>query len=105
PIKLETSEQTQKSIAAIDDSLWRQYNNAARYMLEQKKDYAEGLKLIEKSLASKEDWFNVWTKASLLAARGNYKEAYPLAERAQALGQKSPQFFFQEDVKKALEDW
>src|SRR5205823_11360490 len=34
PIKLETAEQTQKGIAAIDDSLWRQYNTAARYVLE-----------------------------------------------------------------------
>ncbi|HJZ83960.1 MAG TPA: DUF2911 domain-containing protein [Polyangia bacterium] len=105
PIKVGTDVQALANIAAIEEGVWRQYNAAARYMLEQKKDYEAGLKLIEKSLAVKEDWLNVWTKASLLAAKGKYKEAYPLAERALALGQKAPAFFFQDEVKKALDDW
>jgi hypothetical protein len=47
----------------------------------------------------------VWTKAQLLAAKGKHKEAYPLAQRANELGQKSPMFFFADDVKKALAEW
>ena len=64
-----------------------------------------GLALVEKSLQMKEDWLNLWTKAQLLAAQGKQKEAYPLALRANELGQKSPMFYFAADVKKALAEW
>ncbi len=76
-------------------------------MLETKKAYDAGLKYIDQSLALKEDWFNLFIKAQLLAAKGNYKEAVALAEKAQALGQKGPpgSFFFEADVSKALADW
>ena len=43
-----------------------------------------GSSYIDQSLALKEDWFNLWIKAQLLAAKGNHKEAVPLAERAYA---------------------
>ena len=56
-------------------STWRTYANAARYMLENKKDYDAGMKYIDQSLALKEDWYNLLIKAQLLAAKGNYKEA------------------------------
>jgi hypothetical protein len=74
-------------------------------MLDTKKDTTTGLKYIDQSLALKEDWFNVWIKASLLAAKGNYKDAYALAEKAYQLGQKAEFFFLEADVKKALGDW
>jgi tetratricopeptide (TPR) repeat protein len=105
PIQVGTDEQVQTSISALDSDAWRAWNSAARYELESKKDYDAGLKLIEKSLQMKEDWLNLWTKAQLLAAKGNHKDAYPLAQRANELGQKAPQFFFADDVKKALTDW
>jgi len=105
PIKVDTAPQALASIKTTLDSTWRTYANAARYMLETKKDYDTGLKYIDQSLALKEDWFNVWIKASLLAAKGNYKEAYPAAEKAYALGQKADGFFLEADVKKALADW
>jgi hypothetical protein len=75
-------------------------------MLEQKKDYDTGLKLADASITHKEEWFNVWTKAQLLAAKGNYKDAYPLAQKAQTLGEKNPQgFFYSDNIKAALKDW
>jgi hypothetical protein len=105
PIQVDTDAQVQANIAAYQNDSWRPLNNAARFELETKKDYDAGLALVEKSLQLKEDWLNVWTKAQLLAAKGRYKEAYPLAQRAQELGQKAPVFFFADDVKKALNDW
>jgi tetratricopeptide (TPR) repeat protein len=105
PIGVATEKQALASINATLDDTWRVYANAARYMLENKKDYDAGLKYIDQSLALKEDWFNVFIKAELLAAKGRYKEAYPLAEKAQGLGQKSENFFLDADVKKALADW
>lgn len=105
PVEVDTDAVVAANIQTYSGETWRPYNNAARYMFETKKDYDAGLQLVEKSLAVKEEWLNVWTKAQLLAAKGKYKEAYPLAQRANDLGGKSPQFFFAEDVKKALVDW
>jgi hypothetical protein len=106
PIKLHTQAQALTNIKAMTESGWQPYNNAARYMLESKKDYDAGLQLVEKSLAAKEHWFNLWTKAQLLAAKGNYRDAYLLAEKAKQLGEKTPDaFFLADDVTKALKDW
>jgi hypothetical protein len=104
-IQVDTDAQVQGNIAAYENDSWRPLTSAARYQLESKKDYDAGLKLVDKSLQLKEDWLNVWTKAQLLAAKGQYKEAYPLAQRAQELGEKAPVFFFADDVKKALNTW
>jgi hypothetical protein len=105
PIKLKTSEQALANIKGVSESTWRPYNSAARYMLETKKDYDAGLELIERSLSIKEDWQNDWTKASLLAAKGDFKAAYSLAEKANSLGEKAEFFFAADEVKKALTEW
>lgn len=106
PIKVKTTAETAAMIKDIDSGIARQYNQVARYLLD-RKDYDAGLRLIDKSIAVKEGWSNVWTKASLLAAKGNYREAYAHAEKAKQLGDKAPpqSFFFEADVKKALVDW
>jgi hypothetical protein len=106
PIKVDTDTQVAKSIKVIEDNPWGPLNQAARYELEQKKDYDAGLKLVDESLKIKEDWFNVWTKAQLLHEKGDNKEALPLAQKAQDLGSKAgDRFFFADEVKKALTDW
>lgn len=105
PIVTDTAKQAEANITKTLDETWRVYANAARYMLETKKDYDAGLKYVDQSLALKEDWFNLFVKAQLLAAKGNYKEAYPLAEKSFELGSKSPMFFMEAEVKKALADW
>jgi hypothetical protein len=105
PIALATSTQAMANIQAAIDGTWRTYANAARYMLESKKDYDTGLKYADQSVALKEDWYNLWIKAQLLAAKGNHKEATTLAERADQLGQKEgPGYFAQAEVKKAIAD-
>ncbi len=82
PIAVQTSAQALANINAAIDGGWRTYANAARYMLENKKDYDTGMKYVDQSLALKEDWFNVWIKAELVAAKGNIKEALATGERA-----------------------
>jgi hypothetical protein len=105
PIVVATEQQALANIQGALDNTWRTYANAARYMLETKKDYDTGLKYVDQSLALKEDWYNLWFKAELLAAKGNYKDAVATAEKADALGKKSAMFFFQADVEKGLADW
>jgi hypothetical protein len=107
PFKVGTDAQVAANLKSFEENAWMPFNNAARYELEQKKDYAAGLAFVDKSIAMQETWLNDWTKAQLLAAKGDYKAAYPLAQKAQELGQKVPpdRFFFAADVKKALTDW
>ena len=105
PIGVQTSAQALANVNAAVDGTWRTYANAARYMLENKKDTAAGLKLIEQSLALKEDWYNVWIKAELLAAKGDTKDARPLGEHAYELGKKSENFFLEAEIKKTLAEW
>lgn len=106
PVKLKTAEQAEKNIVQADGAAWQPMNNAARYYLEVK-DWAKGLAAVDKSIATKETWLNVWVKAQLLAGSGKVKDAYPLAEKAQTLGAAVPpaEFFYSEDVKKALKEW
>lgn len=104
PVKLKTAEQATASIKALDD-MSGQYTSAARYYFEEK-DYANTLAWADKSLAAKETWLGYWVKAQALAAQKKFKDALPLAEKAQALGQQNPErFFYADDVKKALADW
>ena len=106
PIKLNTDVQAMANIKSATEAGWLPYTQAARYMLDTKKDYDAGLALVEKSLAIKEDWLNVWTKASLLAAKKDYADAYPLAEKAKTLGEGNKErFFLADEVSKALAEW
>ena len=106
PVKLATKAQAMANIKALTEGAWGPYNNAARYMLESTKDFDAGLQLVDKSLAAKEHWYNLWTKAQLLAAKGKYKEAMTHAQKAKQLGDKAPEaFFMADDVNKALKDW
>jgi len=105
PINFGTAEQVAANLKSLDDNGWAPYNNAARWELDAK-NYDAAMAYVEKSLVIKEAWLNVWTKAQLLAAKKNYKDAYVLAQRADELGQKNlPRYFMADDVKKALGDW
>jgi hypothetical protein len=106
PIKVGTAQQALANINKELDNAWRPFANAARYMLEVKKDYDAGLKYVDQSLALKQDWFNLWIRASLLAAKGNYKDARADAQKSYDLGEKAGAGFFLEgEVKKALAEW
>lgn len=105
PIKVGTEEQALANIAKSLDGTWRTYANAARYLGETKKDYDTALKYIDLSLGLKEDWFNLWIKATLLAGKGNTKDAIAFGERAYGLGQKAELFFLEAEVKKTLAEW
>lgn len=105
PVKLKTAEQAQANIKAAVESEWQPMNSAARYALETR-DYTNGLLYVDKSIAARETWFNLWVKAQLLAATGKKADALALAEKAQTLGNQKPEgFFFAAEVKKALAEW
>ena len=105
PIKVATEEQALTNISKGIDGAWRTYANAARYLAETKKDYDSGLRYIDQSLSLKEDWFNLWIKATLLAGKGKTKDAIALGEKAYGLGQKAEFFFLEPEIKKTLAEW
>jgi len=74
-------------------------------MLENKKDYDAGMKYADQSLALKEDWYNLWIKAELLAAKGNAKDARATGEKAYEIGSKDKNFFLEGEIKKTLGEW
>jgi hypothetical protein len=88
PVRVNTSEQVLSAIGDLDNA-WRSFANAARYMLEVKKDYDAGLKYIDQSLALREDWYSMWVKAALLAGKGRYADANQIAQRAYELERKA----------------
>jgi hypothetical protein len=105
PIKAGTDAQVAAALKDLEGGLWRADTQAARYLLESKKDYDRALKFVDRSLSLKEEWFNSWTKAQILAAQGKRAAACPLALKARALGEKAPYFFFADEVKRAIVDW
>jgi hypothetical protein len=105
PIKALTDAQVATTLKDLEGGLWRLDNAAARYLFESKKDYDRALKFVDRSLSLKEEWFNSWTKAQILAAKGQKAAACPFALKARMLGEKAPFFFFADEVKKAVADW
>ncbi|PZR10752.1 MAG: hypothetical protein DI536_18925 [Archangium gephyra] len=104
PVKLKTAEQAAANIKALDNQAG-QYTSAARYYLEEK-DYANAVVYADKSIAAQESWLAYWVKAQALSGQKKFKEALPLAEKANALGSQTPErYFFAADVKKALTEW
>jgi len=105
PIAVRTSEQVMAGISGLDEG-WRSYANAARYMLETKKDFETGLRYANQSLALKDDWYTHWIKGALLAAKGDYGEAVEEGETAYQLGLKlGDAFVLETELRRALNDW
>lgn len=105
PIKVSTEEQALANIKkTLDGTSWT-YAFAARYTAETKKDFDTALKYIDQSISLKEDWFNTWIKATIVAGMGKTKDAIALGEKAYGLGQKAEFFFLEAEVKKTLAEW
>lgn len=105
PIQVDTATQAQANIKAAVDGAWRAPNAAARYELETTKNLDAALKYADLSIAIQPTWYNQWTKAEILAQKGNYAEARKFAQASWDLGEKDPNFFFKDAVAKALADW
>jgi hypothetical protein len=105
PIQVNTTQQVQAAINGLDNT-WRSYTNAARYMLETKKDYDAGLRYIDQALALRDDWYSMWVKGSLLAAKGDFGSAREWAEKAHTLAlQVGNAGGLEPELKKSIAEW
>jgi hypothetical protein len=93
------------AIRALKSDDWRPYARAAGYLLDAKAEPALAMDLIDRSIQLKEEWYNVWIKAQLLAAAGKPRDAATAAQRVQALGKQSKNFYLADDVAKAQAEW
>jgi hypothetical protein len=93
------------AIRALKSDDWRPYARAAGYLLDAKAEPGLAMDLIDRSIQLKEEWYNVWVKAQLLAAAGKPRDAAAAALRVQELGKQSKNFYLADDVAKALAGW
>jgi hypothetical protein len=91
--------------APSDAATARKRVAAARYLSESLKEHDAALEHVNAGLAIESNWYAVWSKAEILARKGQYAEAHTLAQQAHELGEKSQNFFFKADVEKALKEW
>jgi len=78
---------------------------AARYARERGQRLAEAMVWIDRSIAARETWWNLETKADLLQDAGRTAEALPLLERALALSREKTPAGYQQGLEKKLADY
>lgn len=105
PITVSTGALVNSSIDAYIDDAASDLARAARFQMEAG-NLDRALTLIDRSVAVKETWFNVWLKADILHRKDQHKQAYALAQRAMELGKAAgDDFFYKPRVEKALAEW
>lgn len=105
PITVDTPKLVNASIETYVSDASDGLAGAARYKAEHG-DVDGALKLIDASIAVNESWYNTWLKADLLHTKGDNKNAYKLASKAQTMGNAEGEGFFWKDrVETALAEW
>jgi tetratricopeptide (TPR) repeat protein len=105
-IKLGTDEAALKNIETTLSSSWRPYTNAARYLLDENKNFDDALKYVNQSLELSKQWYSYWVKAQILAKQNKFKEALASAELAKELGDKNPNgFWYKDNVEAAIVEY
>jgi hypothetical protein len=97
----------QKALASIGlDGTFRAFANAARYMLETTRDFDSGLKYVDQALALKDDWYCMWVKGALLAAKGDYRGGRDWAVKAREAAQQAGNgTLLAADLDRTIADW
>lgn len=82
PFKVKTDELAKKNIEESIGGIDKIYNNAANYYYGSLKDYKKALEYVEKSIAMKETYGNLFLKARIIYELGQKDEAVKLANKA-----------------------
>ena len=81
---------------------------AANYNLSKGRNLEQAMGWIDKSIAAKETFRNLYVKSQLLGKMGKFAEAVPVAQKALALGQSSNDAvfpFFKEGIEKSITEY
>ena len=104
PISTDTATLVADSVESFQSDTASRLIAAARHYA-RAEDYDRALELMDTSIGIKKSWFNVWVKADILKQSGSSRQAWRLAKEAQALGESSDNFFWEDRVKKAVAEW
>jgi tetratricopeptide (TPR) repeat protein len=93
------------SQAKTDD--WAIFAQAAHYLIQNNTHHELALTWINKSLRIKENFYNSWLKAQLLAQKDEYQEAVNLAKKAMKLGQNDVKNYslLSQEMERSLNEW
>jgi hypothetical protein len=95
----------ERAIAAEPNN-WVVYTEAAGYCVQSNSNLKQGLEWIDKSIALQTHWWNHWTKAQLLAATGDTKQAVSFGEKTIVLGKTDVDFKnYQGMIEKTVAGW
>jgi tetratricopeptide (TPR) repeat protein len=93
------------SQAKTDD--WAIFAQAAHYLIQNNTRHELALAWINKSLRIKENFYNSWLKAQLLAQKDEYEEAVNLAKKAMKLGQNDTKNYslLSQEMERSMNEW
>lgn len=113
PVTIEV-EVFQKALSNIQEDLskapnddWAIFAQAAHYLIQNNTRHELALAWINKSLQIKENFYNSWLKAQLLAQKDEYQEAVNLTRKAIKLGQNDIKNFslLSQEMERSLNEW
>lgn len=113
PMQIEV-EVFEKALANIQEDLnqakaddWAIFAQAAHYLIQNNTRHHLALAWINKSLRIKENFYNSWLKAQLLAQKDEYEEAVNLTKKAMKLGQNDTKNFsiLSQEMERSLNEW
>jgi len=87
---------------------WGTYWKGANYLLKQGHDLELALEWISKSVEMEPGWMNLWTKARVLAARGDYRAAVEAGKKAIEKGKEkenAPYFPYETTWTEEIRHW
>jgi hypothetical protein len=107
PIMVDTDSKVMKAIeTTMSGPSANDYNAAARYYYEEKKDMAQALAWVDKALEKGGDRFWILRlKANILAELGRYKEAIAVAEKSTELAKKEGNEDYPRMNDKSIMEW
>jgi hypothetical protein len=104
----------EKAVATLKTDLtetkpddWNSFAQAAQYLIQNNKEHELALQWINKSIQIKENFYNIWLKAQLLAQKDEYEEAINLTKKAIKQGQKDSKSYspMAHDIARSLDLW
>jgi tetratricopeptide (TPR) repeat protein len=94
-------------LAQVKEDDWNSYAQAAQFLIQNNKQHELALQWINKSIKIKENFYNNWLKAQLLAQKDEYEEAVNLTKKALKLGPKESKTFspLAQEMERSLDVW
>ncbi|RYZ45713.1 MAG: DUF2911 domain-containing protein [Myxococcaceae bacterium] len=105
PITVDTAALAKANIEQAEKDAANMHTSAAAYLAGTPKDHAAALKHADAAVAANSSWYTHWIRASVLSQAGKYAEARKAAQTSWDLGQKDKNFFYRDQIAKALAEW